>query len=165
MRSKNELETYRDELISENNIDLINIKLLEPTVALNKRRTTDLVAKSTRSIKNPNWTDQWMALSEQYSGVCQCASCGKLIFADTSDPKCIELATAYRLSGIEPDCTPETLLIQGAHIILTQDIFHGQNRIASKGETFITPLCRECNNPSKEILNINIGTIITPEIR
>lgn len=166
MLSKKELEIYSEELLSENLLGLRSIKLLEPAIVLNKRFTSDLKPKPTKSIKDPCWTDQWMALSEDFSGRCQCASCGKFIFADTEDPECIKIAKAYKDRGIIPDCTPDTLQIQGGHIFLIRNIIDMQNYIlAKKGTIHITPLCKTCNNTSKRYLQLRYGVIITPEIR
>ncbi len=159
------LKIYRDELMSENNIGLRSIQLLEPAEVQNKRFTSGLVPKSTKSIQDACWTDQWMALSGNSSGRCQCAACGKLIFADTSDPECVKLAAAYRNQGIIPDCKPETLQIQGGHIVLTQDIVDGRFLLAKKGSTHIVPLCKECNNSHVITLTLQARTIITPEVR
>lgn len=156
---------YRNELISENDIVLRCIKLLEPAIVKNKRFTSGINPKTTVSVKNACWTDQWRALSENYAGRCQCASCGKLLFANTSDPECIKLAQAYNKSGNIPGCTPEALQIQGAHVVLIKNIVDRQYLLAKKGSTFIVPLCKECNNSNVVNLKIRYGTILTPEIK
>lgn len=165
MLNRQELNIYRNELISENSIGLRSIKILEPAIVQNKRFTSGLVPKATKSINNACWADQWMALSENYSGRCVCASCGKFLFADTSDSECIKLANAYKNQRIIPDCTPESLHIQGGHIILTTNIVEGRFYLAKRGSTHIVPLCKECNNSNKTMLTLRDRTIMTPEIK
>lgn len=166
MLNRQELNIYRNELISENNIGIRSITLLEPAIVQNKRFTSGLMPKATKSIKNACWADQWMALSENYSGRCVCASCGKFIFADTSDPECFKLTKAYKSQGIIPDCTSETLQIQGGHIVLTKNIVdRNQYYLAKRGSTHIVPLCKECNNSNNTMLTLRARTIMTPEIR
>lgn len=165
MLNSNELEVYRDELINENLIGLRSIKLLSEAIVRNKRFTSGLTPKSTKSIQGACWADQWMALSSNFSDRCNCASCGKPIFADVEDPECIKLAKAYRDSKIDRECTPETLQIQGGHIILTQDISDGNYILARRGATFIVPLCKECNNFNVGTLKLLQSTVITPEIK
>lgn len=165
MLNPRNLNIYKDELISENNIGLRFIQILEPAIVQNKRFTSGLVPKSTKSIKDLCWIDQWMALSGNSTGRCRCAVCGKFIFADTSDLECIKMASAYKTQGIISDCTPETLQIQGGHIILTKDIVNGSFILAKKGSTHIVPLCKKCNNFTVSTLILQAGSIITPEIR
>lgn len=165
MLSRKELEIYRDELIKENTIGLRSIKLLSKAIVRNKLFTSGLTPKSTKSINDACWADQWMALSENFSGRCQCASCGKYLFADVTDLDCLKLVKAYQDSKIDRDCTPESLQIQGGHIELTQDIVNGTYLLARKGSTFIVPLCKKCNNFNVGTLKISSNTIITPEIK
>lgn len=165
MLNKRQLEIYRQELINENQIGLHSIKLLETVNVQNKRFSSGLIPKPTKSISGATWSDQWMALSGSFSGRCRCASCGKLIFEDTSDPDCIKLAKAYNDKNIIPGCTPESLKIQGGHIVLKRDIVDGKYLLAHKGATCIVPLCKECNNFNVLNLDLMTGSIITPEIR
>lgn len=108
--------------------------------------------------------DQWMALSGNSTERCICAACGKFIFADISNPECVKMASAYKAQGIIPDCTPETLHIQGGNIILTKDIVNGSFTLAKKGSTHIVPLCRECSNFTASTIILQARSMITPEI-
>lgn len=165
MLNRRELEIYGKELVSENLIDIPSIKLLEPSIVMNMPRSSRFEPKPTTSIKNPTWTDQWMALSGNSSGVYQCACCGKFVFADTSDPECITIARAYKGVGIIPNCKPDTLQIQGGHILLPRSIQNGPHLLAKMGTIHIVPLCKECNHPTKRFLQLRYGVTMTPEIR
>lgn len=165
MLNTEEIKIYRDELVSENQLGITSIKLLKPTPVHNKQNTSYFAPKLTKSIRSASWTDQWFALSGRHQGICQCAACGKIIFDDPTSKGCIQLAKEFRQTGIIPYCTPETLQMQGAHIILDENIYDGKFLIARKGSTFIAPLCRSCNNTNVENLLLAGGTVITPELR
>lgn len=57
MLNPQNLNIYKNELISENNIGLRSIQILEPAIVQNKRFTSGLVPKSTKSIKDLCWID------------------------------------------------------------------------------------------------------------
>lgn len=165
MLTISELKIYRNELIEENGIQIPCITLIDSINVSNKPFTSELTPKSTKSIKQASWIYQWKALSSTYWNRFHCASCGKPLFADVSDMECQKLAKAYKGSSLDSNCTPETFQVVGGHIVLEEDIHDNHYYLAHKGDTFIVPLCKECNNYRVGFLMLKPHTVITPEIR
>jgi hypothetical protein len=166
MLTKEEFGIYRNELIKARAMGIYSIVLLAPVLVRNKRFTSGLIPLKTDSIKNACWADQWKALSGKFSGRYQCACCGKFIFSDVDDIDCKKIAEVYRKSGVIHNCAPESLQVQGGHIVLLEDIIAGNGSLlAQKGSTYIAPLCKECNNSNVNTLKLAAKTVITPELR
>lgn len=162
---KRRLEDYRNALISKNRIVITSITTLQPILVHNRIcHPSHVKPQGCNKIVFSTWLEQWMALSSNHTFRYRCGACGRELFAFADDPECKQLAAEKKASGEMPHCQPEDFEAIAGLIKLDTDIYDGQNIIAYKGETFIVPMCKDCNELIGRSFYLKPNTTITPAL-
>lgn len=98
-----------------------------------------------------DWMDYWRMMSGNRSNVVACSTCGKLIYVD------IDADDIPTRMARQQDIDMEEHQAVGGHIsVISSSIFH-------QG-IYITPQCKECNAKKGEKVQLQIGSMMIPEI-
>lgn len=101
------------------------------------------------------WIDYWRAFTGTYENGMTCSCCGKAIFADTN------AVDAHFARDVDQDVFSETEDVQacGGHVYISAD---GDDEYS--GGTYITPLCKKCNNCTVGALVLKEESLLVAEI-
>ena len=146
MKSKQQLEEYRTEVLSEcGKCTLLRVK--QDNNKINCSNTSGRTAA-----KGWSWIDYWRAMTMTPNTQLACASCGKVTFVGPV-PKMME--KMYELSGD----SSTNHIAHGGHVWV-----NAPKGASYEGGRYIVPLCPDCNGKHGKGIVIKSGSLLCKEI-
>ena len=146
MKSKQELKTYKSEIVAEHGTCTI-LKVDKDNFKKNCNNTAERKAE-----KGWSWIDYWRSMTGIADTQLTCASCGKIIYVGPI-PKMMEIM--YSLTGDKP----ENHVAHGGHVWV-----NAPKGVKYMGGRYIVPLCPYCNGQHGKEIQIKSGSILCKEL-
>lgn len=146
MKTKQEMQTYKAEIVSEHG----TCTILRVSKDNYKRNCTETAER--KAAKGWPWIEYWRAMTGKTGTQLSCASCGKIIYVGPI-PKMME--RMYALTGDKP----ENHVAHGGHVWV-----NAPKDAKYTGGRYIVPLCPYCNGQHGKQIIIKGGSILCKEL-